>query len=112
MRAGEPQARGRPPDRPIVCAKPAPSSVRDRSGARAAAFAAAFALLAAACGGGRDAAAIRVLDLVRESDGAEMRPSRAAFEVVDHTLAGEARPSIRTNTPSRLVFTLPIPRRS
>jgi hypothetical protein len=55
---------------------------------------------------------VSVVDLVRELPRAEMRPAQSAFSIVDHVAAAQSRPSIQTTAPSRLMFTLPIPRRS
>jgi hypothetical protein len=49
---------------------------------------------------------------MRDVRDAEARPSRAAFEVADVSVAGRSEPAIRTIAPSRLVFVLPVPRRS
>jgi hypothetical protein len=49
---------------------------------------------------------------VRDFRDAEARPSRAAFEVADVSMSGESEPAIRTIAPSRLMFVLPVPRRS
>jgi len=59
-----------------------------------------------------DGPSVRVVDLVRALDRAEARPGPAAFEVAEFTAAGVSRPSILTMAPSRLVFTLPFPRRA
>jgi hypothetical protein len=55
---------------------------------------------------------VRIVDLVRDFRDAEARPSRAAFEVTDVSVAGQSEPSIRTHAPSRVTFVLPLPRRS
>jgi hypothetical protein len=49
---------------------------------------------------------------VRDFRDAEARPSAAAFEVTDVSVAGESEPAIRTIAPSRLIYVLPMPRRS
>jgi len=60
-----------------------------------------------------DSSPVRIIDLVRESrHAAEARPSRDAFEVADVSISGQSEPAIRTIAPSRLVFVLPVPRRS
>jgi len=59
-----------------------------------------------------DRPSVRVVDLVRALDRAEARPGPAAFEVAEFTAAGVSWPSILTMAPSRLVFTLPFPRRA
>jgi hypothetical protein len=52
------------------------------------------------------------VDLVRDFRDAEARPSRAAFGVADVEIAGQSEPAIRTSAPSRLIYVLPVPRRS
>jgi hypothetical protein len=52
------------------------------------------------------------VDLVRDFRDAEARPSRAAFDVADVEVGGQSEPAIRTNAPSRLIYVLPVPRRS
>ena len=52
------------------------------------------------------------MDLVRDFRDAEARPSRAAFDVADVEVAGQSEPAIRTSAPSRLIYVLPVPRRS
>jgi hypothetical protein len=59
-----------------------------------------------------DPSPIRIVNLVRDLRVAEARPSPAAFEVADVSIAGRSEPAIRTIAPSRLVFVLPVPRRS
>jgi hypothetical protein len=59
-----------------------------------------------------DRAPVRIVDLVRDFRAAETRPSPTAFEVADVSVAGASEPGIRTIAPSRLIFVLPIPRRS
>ncbi len=59
-----------------------------------------------------DPSPIRIVNLVRDLRDAEARPSPAAFEVADVSIAGRSEPAIRTIAPSRLVFVLPVPRRS
>lgn len=60
----------------------------------------------------QDRPSVRVVDLVRALDRAEARPGPAAFQVAEFTAAGVSKPSILTMAPSRLVFTLPFPRRA
>ena len=55
---------------------------------------------------------MRIVNLVRDFRDAEARPSRASFEVADVSVAGQSEPAIRTIAPSRLIFVLPVPRRS
>jgi hypothetical protein len=55
---------------------------------------------------------VRVIDLLRELPSAEMRPAPSAFELVEHRVQDQSRPSISTGAPSRLIYTLAIPRRS
>jgi hypothetical protein len=59
-----------------------------------------------------DPSPIRIVNLVGDFRAAEARPSPAAFEVADVSIAGRSEPAIRTIAPSRLVFVLPVPRRS
>lgn len=59
-----------------------------------------------------DPSPVRIVDLVRDFRDAEARPSRAAFEVADVSVSGQSLPTIRTIAPSRLIFVLPVPRRS
>jgi hypothetical protein len=59
-----------------------------------------------------DPSPVRIVNLVRDVRDAEARPSRAAFEVADVSVAGRSEPGIRTMAPSRLIFVLPVPRRS
>jgi len=68
-------------------------------------------LLATASCAPRDRTPLRIVDLIRELPSAEARPARAAFEVIDFPGPGRAYPAIRTLAPSRLVYTLPMPRR-
>lgn len=69
------------------------------------------ALALAACAPA-DPSPVRIVNLVRDVRDAEARPSRAAFEVADVSVAGRPVPGIRTMAPSRLIFVLPVPRRS
>ena len=55
---------------------------------------------------------IRIVDLVRDFRDAEARPSRAAFDVADVEVSGQSEPAILTHAPSRLIYVLPVPRRS
>ena len=55
---------------------------------------------------------IAIVDLVREVRGAETRPSPASFAVADVLVSNESHLAIRTIAPSRLIFTLAVPRRS
>jgi hypothetical protein len=71
----------------------------------------AVVLSIAACGP-RDRTPLPVVDLVRELSSAEARPSPASFDVLEYRIAGAGYPAIRTTAPSRLTYTLPIPRRS
>ncbi len=71
----------------------------------------AFGLTLAACAPA-DPSPVRIVNLVRDFRDAEARPSLAAFEVADVSVAGQSEPAIRTIAPSRLIFVLPIPRRS
>lgn len=59
-----------------------------------------------------DPSPVRIVNLVRESRDAEARPSPDAFEVADVSISGHSEPAIRTVAPSRLIFVLPVPRRS
>jgi hypothetical protein len=59
-----------------------------------------------------DRSPVRIVDLVRLLPDAEARPSRAAFEVADVAMSGQSEPAIRTLAPSRLIYVLPVPRRS
>ena len=59
-----------------------------------------------------DPSPVRIVDLVRDFRDAEARPSRAAFDVADVDVAGQSEPAIRTSAPSRLIYVLPVPRRS
>ena len=70
-----------------------------------------MASVATACAAG-DPSPVRIVDLVRESRDAEARPSREAFDVADVSISGQSQPAIRTIAPSRLIFELPVPRRS
>jgi hypothetical protein len=71
-----------------------------------------LAMVPASCAT-EDPSPVRIVDLVRESrHAAEARPSRDVFEVADVAISGQSRPAIRTIAPSRLVFVLPVPRRS
>jgi hypothetical protein len=72
---------------------------------------AALAIAASGCAPA-DRSPIRIVDLVRDARGADARPSPAAFEVGDVTIAGQSGPAIKTRAPSRLVYVLPIPLRS
>ena len=73
-------------------------------------------LLVASCGvsggacAGHDRTPVRVIDLLREIDHAEARPAPAAFEIAEFTTGAVSHPSIVTAAPSRLVFTLSLPR--
>jgi hypothetical protein len=55
---------------------------------------------------------IAIVDLVRELRAAETRPSPAAFDVADVLVSNQSQLAIRTIAPSRLIFTLAVPRRS
>ena len=68
-------------------------------------------LVVSACSS-RDSSSVRIVDLVREFRDAEARPSRASFDVADVSLSGQSQAAIRTIAPSRLIFELPVPRRS
>ena len=59
-----------------------------------------------------DPSPVRIVDLVRDFRDAEARPSRAAFDLADVEAAGQSEPAIRTSAPSRLIYVLPVPRRS
>ena len=49
---------------------------------------------------------------MRELRAAETRPSPASFEIADVLVSNQSQPAIRTIAPSRLIFTLSVPRRS
>lgn len=53
---------------------------------------------------------VTVVDLVREFDRAEKRPA-AVFQMTDHRVGDTARPSIVAPVPSRLTWSLPLPKR-
>lgn len=72
---------------------------------------AALALTIAACAPA-DPSTVRIVNLVRDFRDAEGRPSLAAFEVADVAVSGQSEAAIRTIAPSRLMFVLPVPRRS
>jgi hypothetical protein len=72
----------------------------------------ALAALAVAACAPADRSPVRIVNLVRDVRDAEARPSRASFEVGDVAVAGRSEPAIRTIAPSRLIFVLPVPRRS
>ena len=55
---------------------------------------------------------IAIVDLVRELRAAEARPSPASFDVADVVVANQPQLAIRTIAPSRLIFTVAVPRRS
>jgi hypothetical protein len=55
---------------------------------------------------------IAIVDLVRELRAAETRPSSASFDVADVLVANQSLLAVRTIAPSRLIFTLAVPRRS
>jgi hypothetical protein len=59
-----------------------------------------------------DRAPVRIVNLVRDFRSAEPRPSPASFEVADVSIAGHSQPAVRTIAPSRLIYVLPVPRRS
>jgi hypothetical protein len=59
-----------------------------------------------------DRSPVRIVDLLRDFRDAETRPSPTAFELTDVSVSGQSEPAIRTIAPSRLIFVLPIPRRS
>src|SRR5262245_21590149 len=113
MPAAGRRARSRRPGRSSECmaAERSPlEPVGHRSPGQMLGFLVGLTLAFAACSPGH-ASPVRVVDLVREFPGAEMRPTRAAFEVIDFAAADVSRPAIRTTAPSRLVFRLPVPRR-
>ena len=68
-------------------------------------------LTSAACAPA-DRSPVRIVNLLHDFRAAETRPSRTAFELTDVSVAGQSEPAIRTIAPSRLIFVLPIPRRS
>ena len=66
----------------------------------------------AGCRGSTDPARVSVVDLIREFDRADRRPRTGLFQVADHKSGGDvARPSIVAPVPSRMTWTLPLPRR-
>jgi hypothetical protein len=63
-----------------------------------------------ACGS-RGEPSIQVLDLVGDLQRAEKRPSAAAFQVTEHTLASVRHATIDTSAPSRIIYTTKFPPR-
>jgi hypothetical protein len=55
---------------------------------------------------------IRVFDLISQFGHAEARPFNGSFQLTGHTFGGRARASIAVPVPSRMTWTLTLPRRS
>ncbi len=68
------------------------------------------ALLLGGCRASPPAAPVRVVDLLREMDGAEQRPP-GAFHLTEYRRDDVSRPAIAAAVPSRLTVRLPLPRR-
>jgi hypothetical protein len=66
----------------------------------------------AACRSGNDDVPVRVIDLLREVDRAEKRPSGGTFEISEHTLGSVGATSLSVPAPSRIIWTLRFPRRA
>jgi hypothetical protein len=61
------------------------------------------------CRPSADALPVRVVDLVRELDDAELRPP-TGFHIAEHIVNGVGRPSVIVPVPSRVTWSLPLPR--
>jgi hypothetical protein len=66
-------------------------------------------IVVVACRRSTDDVPFQVVDLVREFDRAEKRPS-AGFQTTAYTVAGVVRPAIVVPVPSRVIWSLPLPR--
>jgi hypothetical protein len=67
-------------------------------------------IVVAACRPAPDEVPFRVVDLVREFDRAEKRPSDG-FQITAYAADGVVRPAIVVPVPSRVIWSLPLPRR-
>lgn len=64
-----------------------------------------------ACHTAREPGSVKSVDLLRDFDRAEKRPA-VAFEIAEREVGGVSRPAIVTPVPSRLTFSMPLPRRA
>lgn len=69
----------------------------------------ALSSLCAACHS-RDDTPVRAIDLLYELDRAEKRPAGGAFEIAEHTFGGASATSLTVPAPSRIIWTLGLPR--
>ena len=68
-------------------------------------------MIGAACGAGAPQAQLLVVDLIGKFRLAEARPAGAAFGPAQHTLGGRVRATLEVPVPSRIIWTIPVPRR-
>jgi hypothetical protein len=68
-------------------------------------------LIGAACGAGAPQAQLLVVDLIGKFRLAETRPAGGAFGLAQHTLGGRVRATVEVPVPSRVIWTIPVPRR-
>jgi hypothetical protein len=68
-----------------------------------------FLIILSACRDSAEPLPVRVVDLAREFDRAEKRPP-GTFQISDYRVGDIARPSIVAPVPSRLTWSLPLPR--
>jgi hypothetical protein len=67
-------------------------------------------IVVSACRHSSDEIHVQVVDLIREFDRAEKRPP-AGFQITAYAADGVVRPSIVISAPSRVTWSLPLPRR-
>ena len=67
--------------------------------------------MGAVCGAGAPPAQLLVVDLIGKFRLAEARPAGAAFGPAQHTLGGRVRATLDVPVPSRIIWTIPVPRR-
>lgn len=67
--------------------------------------------IGAACGSGAPQAQLLVVDLIGKFRIAEARPANAAFGLAQHILGGHVRATLDVPVPSRIIWTIPVPRR-
>ena len=75
------------------------------------ALAATVLVSGAACGADAPEAQLLVVDLIGKFRLAETRPAGAAFGLAQHTLGGHVRATLEVPVPSRIIWTIPVPRR-
>jgi hypothetical protein len=68
-------------------------------------------LIGAACGAGAPQTQLLVVDLIGKFRLAESRPAGGAFGLAQHTLGERVRATIEVPVPSRVIWTIPVPRR-